>query len=234
MLDEGLLDHRLGIADFIAISCLIALTFFLTDALGLPRFIALAALLKVVGGDMGGNFRDYSHQHEVLVTVTYEFMVFVFALLAGVLAVSVVRSLVKSARISVVCLISAIMMLIYAAFSIVSQGSVPAFLPSYLNVAAALPGWFIGYFLRCGADARSDYSTRAIVMMMGLTAVISVAVGVVPNYFPVSVSEPVLTPLRPTLAPVFWTSSRPAYCPTRTLIVLRDRISPSSACMNPL
>jgi hypothetical protein len=131
-----------------------------------------------------------SHSPDGLQEILYEGFDFLFAVLAGALAMAGGRIFVPWARRSVMMLGAAAIIFLYSILTIVMQGRLPAyFFPIYLNLSGAIPGWLIGYYLAGGRETWESFGIAKIAAVIAPASVVVAAVVIAPWYMPFYVAE---------------------------------------------
>jgi hypothetical protein len=193
------LDHKLTGVEFLAICTTLILTLFLNACFMFPRLIGLGILLGALAG--GGNPLD---QHALVTIALYEVAEFLFAVLAALLAVASSRMLFRSAATHIVCASATGLLLLYALITLAMHGRVPMFFfPVYLDLAASLPGWLIGFLVAGGSIALREYGAGTFFTLGGLTTCVVAAVVIAPIYVPFYVRGGIIPMQRDARLPIF-------------------------------
>jgi hypothetical protein len=178
--EAALLNHKPGPADFGAIILAFAVTFFLNAAFTIPRLMSMSLVFTQVWGSSPVSALSHNPTN---VTAVYEFLVFLFALPAGFLAIAATRVVARNSDVGFVCVGVSSVMLLYAIATLALRGRVLSFCPVYLDLTAALPGWFIGYFMAGGGEAFEFSKALPAALSLGIV-IISAAVAIEPSYLP--------------------------------------------------
>jgi hypothetical protein len=176
---------------------LVVLTFFLHAAFSLPRMLCIMTLMHALWNP--------SHSPAPLNEILFEVFDFLFAMLAGVLAMAATRQFVPRAQRPMIILVAVPIILVYGLVTILLQGRLPAFFfPIYLDLSAAIPGWLIGFYLAGGREARESFGVSRIAAVAGPAAVVVGALVMAPSFMPfyVAVQRPTVdATFHPVLPP---------------------------------
>jgi hypothetical protein len=182
----GGIDKRTACIEAAGIGVLVVLTFFLQAAFTTPRMICTIA-------SIGAGWRELRGPTpwQEFIFVAFDVL---FALLAGALAMEGGRLFVPWARRPVMFFGAAPVIFFYSILTILLHGRLPAyFFPIYVNLAAAMPGWFAGYAIAGGGKIRESFSARKLAAFAGPGVLVILAVALTPWYTPFyeSASRPV-------------------------------------------
>jgi hypothetical protein len=171
------LTVRRAFAHAAAIAALLGLTFLLQAAFFLPRMICVMDGMMLLWNPR----LDPNLFQENL----YEGFGFLFALLAGMLAMAGVRLLLPLARRPATIMGAAAIICFYGVLTILLSGRLPAFFfPIYLDLSAAIPGWLIGYYVAGGRETWESFGLAKIASVAAPAFAVVAAVVVAPWYMP--------------------------------------------------
>jgi hypothetical protein len=176
----------MGIGDFdkreagiqaAGVAVLVVLTFFLQAAFTTPRMICTIDSMGMRWGQL--------HGLTLLQQLDFVAFDFLFALLAGALAMAGGRLFVPWAARPVMFFGAAAVIFFYAVLTILLHGRLPAyFFPIYINLAAAIPGWFAGYAIAGAGEIRRSFNARKLAAFAGPGVLVVLAVALTPWYTP--------------------------------------------------
>jgi len=170
-------DRPLKLPDFVGAILILAVTFLLAAGLFVPRmyFVTFGMLL----------FWNQAHSPDTIQLVLYEGVEVIFAVFTGLLAMSACRVLVPGAGLAQAGVLAALGGLVYGIITMLLQGKLPPyFFPTYLDLAADLPGWLLGYYLASGEGARRELGVAMPGALAGGSAVLITLAVLQPSYFP--------------------------------------------------
>lgn len=179
-----MLDRRLSFADVVAIAVTILITWFVDYATSMPRMILLALV-----------FPQYSDPAPKLATAFFLVETFGFGIATGVLAIAASRRYVRKSSAGPVAVFSCVLVLAYSVITIPLFGfmgsivpifvdRLPWFLPVYLEICGALPGWILGYYFGCGMAAQNEIGARPLLIFSCVTSLVVAAVFMAPVHVP--------------------------------------------------
>lgn len=177
-------DRPLKLPDFVGAVVILGASFLLAAGLFMPRMVCVMFGMRL--------FWNQATSPEIIQMTLYEGTEFIFALITGMLAMSACRTLVPGAGLAQAGVLTAIVCLIYGIITMLLQGRLPAFFfPTYLDLAADLPGWLMGYYLAGGQGARQEMGLALPGALAGGSAVIITLAVLQPAYFPFYTPAPV-------------------------------------------
>jgi len=179
-----MLDRRLSAADVAAIVVTVILTIALDWLSGLPRLLVLVMV-----------FPQPSIPAPHVAVIFFLAESFAVAIFTGVISIAASRRLLRRSAPAVTAVFAGALTLAYAVVTIPlfsGMGSImplfvdrlPPFLPVYLDLCGALPGWILGYFFGCGAVAQAEIGAAMKVAFGVLTSLIVALVFIAPPYVP--------------------------------------------------
>ncbi len=180
----GILERKISAADVVAIVAAIGITWFVDYATALPRMILLALV-----------FPQYSDPAPKLATAFFLVETFGFGIATGVLAMAASGKYVRKASLGLVAVLSSVLVLAYSVVTIPLFGfmgsivpifvdRLPPYLPVYLELCGAVPGWILGYYFACGIEAQREIGARTKLIFAGVTSLVVAAVFIAPVHVP--------------------------------------------------
>jgi hypothetical protein len=179
-----MLERKISVADVVAVAVAVLITWFVDYATALPRMILLALV-----------FPQYSDPAPKLATAFFLVETFGFGIATGVLAMAASRKYVRKSSPGPVAVFSGVLVLAYSVVTIPLFGfmgsivpifvdRLPAFLPVYLEICGALPGWILGYYFGCGMGAQREIGGRTMLIFGVATSLVVAAVFIAPVHVP--------------------------------------------------